>query len=178
MTRAAYYRQLWVDMRHTVAARLGQMGVPTLVIHGAEDPLVGAHRMAADHCHAPWRLSRNGNFSASPPATIVLSACIAHGADRIRGFRPVCWRRSVMEKHGRHRSSARLNQRWGGLVILMVLLSTIPSAPIVAATPIPAGLRPADWQAIQAQLPLFRKAYRQIWRTRRRCLSWIIAKTS
>lgn len=40
MTGAAYARQLWVAMRHNVAARLGQITVPTLVIHGAEDPLV------------------------------------------------------------------------------------------------------------------------------------------
>ena len=40
MTGAAYFRQLWVAMRHNVAARLGQIRVPTLVIHGADDPLV------------------------------------------------------------------------------------------------------------------------------------------
>jgi pimeloyl-ACP methyl ester carboxylesterase len=40
MARDAYFRQLWVAMRHNVAARLGQITVPTLVIHGADDPLV------------------------------------------------------------------------------------------------------------------------------------------
>jgi pimeloyl-ACP methyl ester carboxylesterase len=40
MTSAAYFRQLWVAMRHNVAARLGQIKVPTLVIHGTDDPLV------------------------------------------------------------------------------------------------------------------------------------------
>ena len=40
MTGAAYFRQLWVAMRHNVAARLGQIKVPTLVIHGTDDPLV------------------------------------------------------------------------------------------------------------------------------------------
>ncbi len=40
MSGAAYLRQLWVALRHNVAARLGQISVPTLVIHGADDPLV------------------------------------------------------------------------------------------------------------------------------------------
>jgi pimeloyl-ACP methyl ester carboxylesterase len=37
---AAYNRQLEACLHHNVAARLGQITVPTLVIHGAVDPLV------------------------------------------------------------------------------------------------------------------------------------------
>src|SRR5690606_2217175 len=40
MTRTAYYRQLWAVLRHTVVARLAMITVPTLVIHGANDPLI------------------------------------------------------------------------------------------------------------------------------------------
>jgi 3-oxoadipate enol-lactonase len=37
---AAYLRQLQACVRHDASARLGQITVPTLVIHGAVDPLV------------------------------------------------------------------------------------------------------------------------------------------
>jgi 3-oxoadipate enol-lactonase len=40
MTSAAYYRQLWAAIRHNVGRRLRDIAMPTLVIHGDEDPLM------------------------------------------------------------------------------------------------------------------------------------------
>lgn len=40
MTRDAYRRQLRAVLRHDVSRRLAQVHVPTLVIHGEDDPLV------------------------------------------------------------------------------------------------------------------------------------------